>query len=75
MTSDFIFDLENLLGIGHLRQTELFGHLRTYLGRIAVDGLAACDDHVGAESCAAHTKRAYEVASVSEPRILRSVSR
>ena len=42
-----IFDLENLLGIGHLRQTELFGHLRTYLGRIAVDGLAACDDHVG----------------------------
>ena len=42
-----IFDLENLLGIGHLRQTELFGHLRTHLGRIAVDGLAACDDHVG----------------------------
>ena len=38
---------DDLLGVGHLRQAQLLGHLRTHLRRIAVDGLAAGDDHVG----------------------------
>ena len=34
-------DLHNLLGIGHLVQPQLLCHLRTHLGRVAVDSLAA----------------------------------
>ena len=42
-------DFQNLLGIGHLRKTEFLGNLRTYLRRVAVDGLTACEDHVGSD--------------------------
>ena len=42
-------DLEHLLGIGHLRKAELLGHLRTHLRRVAVDGLTACENHVGGD--------------------------
>jgi len=34
--SSFVF---NAFEVGHLRQTEVFGDLRAYLGRVAVDSL------------------------------------
>ena len=38
--------VQNLFCVGHLRQPQLFGNLRAYLGGIAVDGLASADDDV-----------------------------
>ena len=38
--------IQNLFRISNLRQSQLLSHLRAYLCRIAVDGLAAADDDV-----------------------------
>ena len=42
-----VFAFQNFLSVGHLRETELLGYLRTYLCRVAVDGLATTDNHIG----------------------------
>jgi hypothetical protein len=41
------FGAHDLFGVGDLRPTQFFSHLRTDLCGIAVDGLPACDDDVG----------------------------
>ena len=42
-------DLDDLLGVGHLRKAEFLGDLRAHLRGVAVDGLTACEDHVGSD--------------------------
>ena len=41
-----VFHFQNFLGVCHLVEAELLGHLRTHLGGVAVDGLPAADDDV-----------------------------
>ena len=41
-----ILYLEYLLGIGYLGESQLLGHLRTYLSGVAIDSLTASDDDV-----------------------------
>ena len=50
--ADTLFEGEDLLDVSHLRQSQFLGHLRAYLGRIAVDCLAASDYDIEAAGLA-----------------------
>jgi hypothetical protein len=42
----FVLDVDHLFQVGDLRDAELFGRLRTRLGRVAVDRLTSAEDEV-----------------------------